>query len=192
MFQMESYVLWLFVATLMTVVADTPAQYPPVAGPAPGDTYNPYPSPDSGFGLQAGYEGYLVPVENSLPSIPWPFLPPPLLSVLPKVGLKLAGRIGTWLLGFAFVVLVGGGFTVAVCTFTPICTLTFLGFGFGRDSVRDSMRSYLTPDRLSAATAFVMDAIEKYSKMQVKEGKSLNKKVKTEKIDLDHKTANKI
>jgi hypothetical protein len=48
----------------------------------------------------------------------------------------LLAKLGFWLFPPLSLVLLGGLLTVAVCAFTPVCTLTFLGFGFSKDSVR--------------------------------------------------------
>ena len=146
-----------------------------------GATYQQYPNAysysDPAFSVQTGYEGYLVPVEQE----GHPGHPDPaalaglgLLSKLipfPKLGLKLFPKLGVFFLGFLFLLLIGGALTTAVCALTPFCTLSFLGL-----ATRNSMRSYLTPDRLTQTTAFVLDAIDKYKdfskKVQAKEGRS--------------------
>ncbi|KAK7791042.1 hypothetical protein R5R35_006844 [Gryllus longicercus] len=87
-------------------------------------------------------------------------------AIAPKIATSFLKKIGSLLLRFAFMVFLGGGFTVAVCTFTPICTLSFLGFGFSRRSITDSMRNYISQDRLNAVTAYVLEAIERYRHMQ--------------------------
>nr|CAD7424805.1 unnamed protein product [Timema monikensis] len=168
-------------------LAETSGSYPPPTNyiqpqqPEPVQSYGAPPvSPqyptyayaEPGYNVQSGYEGYLVPVAHAANAALGAFdeggsFGPfdgftDLLHFIPGVGLKLLSKVGVWLLGFVFMVLVGGAFTVAVCTFTPICTLTFLGFGVTRETVR----SYITPDRLSRATTFVMEAIEKYRNLQ--------------------------
>jgi hypothetical protein len=68
-----------------------------------------------------------------------------LLPLLHKLALplKLLAKLSLWLFPPLSLVLLGGALTVGVCVFTPICTLTFLGFGFSRDSVR----SLISQDR---------------------------------------------
>jgi hypothetical protein len=66
----------------------------------------------------------------------------PLLHHL-ALKLKFLAKLGLWLLAPLTLVLLGGALTVGVCAFTPICTLTFRGFGFTDDSVR----SFITEDR---------------------------------------------
>jgi hypothetical protein len=73
---------------------------------------------------------------------PRPLLLLPLLQKL-ALPLKLFTKLGLWLFAPFSLVLLGGALTVAVCVFTPVCTLTFLGFGFTRESVR----SFITQDR---------------------------------------------
>jgi hypothetical protein len=73
---------------------------------------------------------------------PRPLLLLPLLHKL-ALPLKLLAKMGLWLLGPLSLILLGGALTVGVCVFTPVCTLTFLGFGFTRDSVR----TFINQDR---------------------------------------------
>ncbi|XP_014245640.1 uncharacterized protein LOC106664451 [Cimex lectularius] len=118
------------------------------------------------FSVQSGFEGYLVPSEP--PFSFSDFLKTAgVLSILPplsKLGLKLGWKLGLWTLGFLSLFLVGSLVTTAVCAFTPICTISFLGHGFSRESVR----SFITEDRLNTATKFVFDAINKYREMNKK------------------------
>jgi hypothetical protein len=127
---------------------------------------------DPGFSVQSGYEGYLVPEQaqdKSVLAAPWL-----LGSLLPfsKLGLALFPKAGLFVLGFLLLLLIGGAFTTAVCAFTPICTISFLGLGL----TRNTMRTYITPDRLTQTTAFVLDAIDKYKdfakKVSAKEARS--------------------
>jgi len=80
-------------------------------------------------------------VGNSLLST-GPLLLLPLLHKL-ALPLKLLVKLGLWLLAPLSLVLLGGALAVGVCVFTPICTLTFRGFDFTRDSVR----TFITQDR---------------------------------------------
>ncbi|XP_049841469.1 uncharacterized protein LOC126291918 [Schistocerca gregaria] len=185
-YTMRRVSLWLLVlgVGVLGAVAEGPVPYPGVPLPPPsvdpGAPYTHYAPADPGFTFQTGYEGFLVPVEQQLHSLlppgPWSAFTSVFLHFLPKFGLKLIGTVGLWLLGFSLVVLLGGGFTVAVCTFTPLCTLTFLGFPFGRAQVRESVRAFLEDDRLTQAAAFVTEALDKYAKMNAKAGKSLGEK----------------
>ncbi|XP_026292719.2 uncharacterized protein LOC113217094 [Frankliniella occidentalis] len=121
---------------------------------------------EPGFSVQTGYEGYLVPYQGHSVAAPGPL---GLLGALalPKIGIKLFPKVGLFLLGFLFLLLIGGAFTTAVCAFTPFCTISFLGLGL----TRNTMRSYLTPDRLTQTTAFVLDAIDKYKDFSKKVSK---------------------
>lgn len=76
--------------------------------------------------------------------------------------LRIAGKVGLFLLGGAVLLVIGGAFTAAVCSVTPICTLTFMGYGLTNEQVR----SMMTPDRISVASELVNEAIEKYQKLQ--------------------------
>jgi hypothetical protein len=90
---------------------------------------------------QDGLDGSEDNGENSLLST-GPFLLLPLLHKL-ALPLKLLAKLGVWLLAPLSLVLLGGALTVAVCAFTPVCTLTFLGFGFTSDNVR----TFINQDR---------------------------------------------
>jgi hypothetical protein len=57
--------------------------------------------------------------------------------------MKLLNRLGIWLFPPLSLVLLGGALTVGVCVFTPVCTLSFLGFGFTKENVR----SFINQDR---------------------------------------------
>ncbi|XP_034252471.1 uncharacterized protein LOC117651953 [Thrips palmi] len=125
---------------------------------------------EPGFSVQTGYEGYLVPYQGHSVSAPAALGGLGLLGSLlpfPKLGIKLFPKVGLFALGFLFLLLIGGAFTTAVCAFTPFCTISFLGLGL----TRNTMRSYLTPDRLSQTTAFVLDAIDKYKDFSKKVSK---------------------
>jgi hypothetical protein len=88
-----------------------------------------------------GLDGSEHIVGNSLLTT-GPLLLLPLLHKL-ALPLKLLAKLGLWLLAPLSLVLLGGALTVGVCVFTPICTLTYLGFGFKGDSVR----TFITQDR---------------------------------------------
>lgn len=72
------------------------------------------------------------------------------------------GKVGYVLLGGAIFLLVGGGFTAAVCALTPLCTFTVMGYGLSKEQVR----SFMTPDRINMASMLVNEAIDKYQKLQ--------------------------
>ncbi|XP_018914456.1 uncharacterized protein [Bemisia tabaci] len=128
----------------------------------------------SGFGVQTGYEGYLVPEEE-----------PTALSIISTLFPQLSGIInyisGLWsrssnvVSGAAGVVALGGVLTTLTCAFTPLCTLTFVGLA--RENVRDSMRSYLTEENIDTAANFIREAYEKYKKLNNRvRRRSANKK----------------
>ncbi|KAL1132407.1 hypothetical protein AAG570_010362 [Ranatra chinensis] len=93
----------------------------------------------------------------------YPLISGVLTALLPPLG-KIGLKLGFLALNFLGLLLVGSVFTTAVCTFTPLCTISFLGLGFNRESVR----SIVTQDNLLQASRFVTDAIEKFKAMQKK------------------------
>ncbi|BES95459.1 Hypothetical protein NTJ_08268 [Nesidiocoris tenuis] len=148
---------------------------PPVA-PAPQPAYTKWEQDnDNTISLQSGYEGYLIPAEPSL-SFTDILRTAGLITVAPplgKLGLKFALKFGVWFAGLAALFLLGSLVTSTVCTLTPICTISFLGLGpFSKETVR----SYISDDRLNSATNFVFEAINKYKSLNRKSDDSKSQK----------------
>lgn len=153
--------------------ATSPASYPDAETNSIEDdnSLQSYEDDPSGFGVQTGYEGYLVPEEDTgaLGVLTSLF---PQLGKLGSFGTDLMTRGSSMFMGLAGVVAIGGVLTTAVCVLTPLCTLTFAGLARANNGIiGQSVRSYLTPEKLDAATSFMKEAFEKYSK--------LNKKVRS-------------
>ncbi|RZF40951.1 hypothetical protein LSTR_LSTR013206 [Laodelphax striatellus] len=104
-------------------------------------------SQPQGFAVQTGYEGFLVPSEQSLHSLP------NLQVLAPLLGFKAIAKAGLWFFGLVMIVLTGAGLASAVCAFTPLCTL---GLAFGRQN----------SDKLHLLTTFVHNALDKYNRLQ--------------------------
>lgn len=137
--------------------------------------YNP-----GAFAVQSGYEGYLVPgppqalaepkkevvSRNSFTS----FLDPisSTVSSLARSfpGSMMFGRSLSFLLGLLGVTVFGGGITTALCTFTPLCTISFaLPFAGLRSGFKELAKSYVGPEN-----ADMLDkAIETFTKMETQE-----------------------
>lgn len=127
----------------------------------------------SGFAVQSGYEGFLVP---SFPPGGYNYLrpfnglfksllphPKAVIGFIAKAGVLLVSAIGT--------VLVGGLVTALVCTFTSVCNISFASLPFLklRETAKDistTLGQEITPDRVKRAAEFVKNAIEKYSQLQ--------------------------
>ncbi|XP_026462453.1 uncharacterized protein LOC113364185 [Ctenocephalides felis] len=118
--------------------------------------------PDQGYAVQTGIEGFLVPASYTPPPTTTSSYPLRLFSSFPRVLADAISRVGVYLLGGAGFLLLGGAFAALVCTFTPFCTISFLGLGLAKESVR----SFMTPDKLTAATIFLKEAIDKYQSLQ--------------------------
>lgn len=76
-----------------------------------------------------------------------------------------AGRTISWIFSSIFVLMLGSLITVAVCSYTDLCSITFNGVG----PIHEEMRSLISPDRLERigkAADFVKTAIDKYQKIQ--------------------------
>lgn len=89
---------------------------------------------NKGYAIQSGYEGYLMPTmlseqkntQWSAGNVAFSLLP--LSSRLILYG----ARAGSFLLHFTLLMLMGGVFTTLICTFTPICDITFPGLGINK------------------------------------------------------------
>ncbi|XP_043265498.1 uncharacterized protein LOC122405074 [Colletes gigas] len=124
------------------------------------------------FLLKSGYGGYLVPAvllpqkeeSNWLTDIATTLLP------FSNDVLLHGARVGAHLLHFIFVILMGGAVTTMICTFTPFCSINFLGFGLTKNQVKEQItelaRAYVSPENINAATILVLHAVEKYTAMQ--------------------------
>lgn len=135
-----------------------------------------YPGPygPGGFALQTGYEGYLFP------QVPAPPPPPPGLldifrSTLPysTTVTSMLMRSGTYLLSSIGVILFGGAVTTAICSFTPLCTITFAALPFlglreslTTKTIKEAVANEITSDRVRRAAEFVRTALEKYNQIQ--------------------------
>lgn len=82
-------------------------------------------------------------------------------------------KIGLWVAGLAILTLLGGAATTAICAFTPICTISFLGLGKIK---RESTRALLSQEHLNSLTSFVHDAIDTYKKLQTRVSKAAKNK----------------
>ncbi|KAF2885477.1 hypothetical protein ILUMI_20705 [Ignelater luminosus] len=77
--------------------------------------------------------------------------------------LKVLAKVGMFLVGGVALLVIGGIFTTAVCSWTQLCTITFSGFG---KLNKDTVRELVTPERVANAAAFVEDAVQKYQRLQ--------------------------
>ncbi|XP_015597667.1 uncharacterized protein LOC107268918 [Cephus cinctus] len=133
-------------------------------------TYPEYTEP--GYAVQSGYEGYLVPAvpTKDSQSSRWTSVIMSNLIPISRFALSYGTRAGYYILNLLLLLLVGGAFTTSICTFTPFCTITFLGLGLSKNEVREQVkelaRNYITPERVSLATSMVKRAIDKYAALQ--------------------------
>lgn len=124
----------------------------------PPGAYNP-----GAFAVQSGYEGYLVPgpPQNSVETRDEPSPVSALTSSLPTF-MRMTSQLGrafAFLMSLLAVTVFGGGITTAICTFTPLCTISFAVPFFGvRSGVRNGAGKSSIPD----ATA---ELLEKSVKM---------------------------
>ncbi|KYB24770.1 hypothetical protein TcasGA2_TC031895 [Tribolium castaneum] len=112
------------------------------------------------YGSISPYEGYLYPsADYPLSSSTFNSMTQGAFQLL----LKFFSKISLFLLGGMVLLLVGGLFTTAVCSFTPLCNITFNGFS---NIDKETVRAFMTPEKLSTAAALVQDAIGKYQRLQ--------------------------
>lgn len=127
----------------------------------------------SGFAVQSGYEGYLVP---SFPPGGYNYLRPfngifKSLLPHPKAFIGLIAKAGVLLFSAIGTVLVGGLVTALLCTFTSVCHISFANLPFLKlketaKEISTTLGQEITPDRVKRAAEFVKNAIEKYSQLQ--------------------------
>lgn len=163
-----------------------------VGYPIYGGGYGP-----NGFGVQTGFEGYYVPSAVGVPIPPPPPPPGPAFWDVfrnnlpyPRTMLSMLMRSGTYLLSSIGVVLFGGAVTTAICTFTPFCTISFaalplLGL---RDTltsktIKESIASEITSDRVRRAAEFLRSALEKYNQIQDDSSKESKKEASPSAVD---------
>lgn len=127
----------------------------------------------SGFAVQSGYEGFLVP---SFPPGGYNYLrpfngifksllphPKAFLAIIAKIGFLIFSTIGT--------VLIGGLVTTLLCAFTSVCHISFANLPFLKlketaKEITTTLGQEITPDRVKRAAEFVKNAIAKYSQLQ--------------------------
>ncbi|KAB0802675.1 hypothetical protein PPYR_04861 [Photinus pyralis] len=171
---MKGLHLIVFIAYLSYGVAETVSQPTPGGVPtAPQPVYQhpdknvpyiphaTYPYAES-FEPSASYEGYLMPNLVQYPQYGEENKSSVAKSSL-AVMLKILAKVGLFLLGGVALLFVGGAFTTAVCSLTPICTITFNGF---KGINHEKMRALVTPERVANAAAFVENAVDKYQRLQ--------------------------
>lgn len=138
--------------------------------------YPNYPN-HGGFSVQTGYEGYLVP---SFP--PAAIAPPPQLVggpidfvrdflPYPRTVFSAITRTSSWLIGAIGAILFGGAITTGICTFTPLCSISFALPFIGLRETAKKLSDVIdidadTADRVRRAADFVQAALEKYNKLQ--------------------------
>ncbi|KAJ3619700.1 hypothetical protein MTP99_005360 [Tenebrio molitor] len=134
----------------------------------PPSSSQPQPVYQPGYVPHATYP-YVESYGPVYPGYPFPASPYAMSAVIPaaqgafQTALKIFTKVGLFLIGGLALLLVGGIFTTAVCSFTSICTINFAGWG-GID--KETMRAYMTPEKISTAAALVQDAIGKYQRLQ--------------------------
>lgn len=154
--------------------ADAIQQYVNQYGnPYPAASYFPVPG---AYAVQTGYEGYLVPeIQSSSSPLDESSLIYGVLSyvrgLLPRTVLGWLVKGIIYALSAIGIILVGGALTTAICTLTPLCTISFATIPFLRLSntaqvVGKALSAEITPERIQKTAELVQTAIEKFSQMQ--------------------------
>lgn len=144
------------------------------------DPYSGYPSPSpyrnigayntGAFSVQSGYEGYLVPgpphpksalLAEESPSSNFPVSMRQVSSYL-RTALSLFAR-------FISLTVFGGGIATAICTFTPLCTISFASPLIPVRSVQENVKNLAEPYIGPEMAEMVQNAVDKFSKMQTEE-----------------------
>lgn len=129
------------VFTTSRIGSQQPQTYVPAQGNQPAANQYFYPTyseyGNSGYAVKPAYESYLVPAVPS-PQRDSDWATDVATSLLPFSSeiLVYGMRAGAYLLHFVIAILLGGAFTTMICTFTPLCTISFLGVGFNKEQVR--------------------------------------------------------
>lgn len=137
--------------------------------------------------VQTEYEGILLPVPGPPPPPPSPHslsihetgpLTPPFFSemiyfvkdLMPRSLIYMIARWSAFLISLFGLVAFGGVITTAICTFTPLCTISFAALPFAA-ALRTTIASKVddnasTIERVRRATEFFNSAIQKYEHLQ--------------------------
>lgn len=142
-----------------------PAAYHP--GQFNSNQFNP-----NAFHVQTGYEGYLVPGPPTAaqkdieprepPSSPFQSISSSIPTSM-REATSLLSRSFAFLLGLLGVTVFGGGITTALCTFTPLCTISF-ALPFVRSGIREFNEIVGNGD-LAEMAQKAQKALEKYTRM---------------------------
>lgn len=116
------------------------------------------------------------PHHDSIVSLPPP--PPPsaypgdlidlVKDLVPRSLVFLLAKWSAFIVSLFSLVAFGGIITTAICSFTPLCTISFAALPFAalRNSIVSTQDGNGSIDRVRRAAQFVSSAIEKYEKLQ--------------------------
>lgn len=98
--------------------------------------YPTYPdhSGKSAIAVPSGYDGYLIPIAP--PRQTWSSSIFSALVPLTSYALTYGAKIGVYLWDLFLLLLFGGIVTTSICTFTPFCAISFMGFGINKNQVK--------------------------------------------------------
>ncbi|XP_011505069.1 PREDICTED: uncharacterized protein LOC105367918 [Ceratosolen solmsi marchali] len=133
-------------------------------------------STNNGFAVQSGYEGYLLNQQKTGHAI-GNWLASPKLGILKSVLLPVSSFLLVYgaktlgvILHLLLALFLGVATTTAVCSFTPLCTISVAGPALSifkgqslKEQVSELTRTYMTPNNLEMVSKFVQSALDKYS-----------------------------
>lgn len=92
------------------------------------------------------------------------------LLILLKLALKVVVKV--LIVGAAIVAVIASlislavGFTNMICQYTSLCSIKLIEHVWPNKHFVEAVGEYMTPERLTALSNFVLDALEKYSQQQ--------------------------
>ncbi|XP_043469061.1 uncharacterized protein LOC122502837 [Leptopilina heterotoma] len=124
----------------------------------------------------SGYNGAVIklPIPTEQPISSWTTALAKLIPIS-SFALLYSAKAGILLSSVLLILILGLVFTTTICTFTPLCTISFPALALTRNQIKEQVaelaKNYITPESLNAATILVQEAVEKYTRIQSEEDK---------------------
>lgn len=90
-----------------------------------------------------------------------------------KALLKFVVKAGAVAVTAVLIILITSSIATAFCAYSDLCSLKFPGLEWRNEALEESMRSFLTPEKMSFLGSFIHNAISKYDNLNKKKSKSL-------------------
>lgn len=129
----------------------------------------------NGIQIQNGYNGLLVPEGYAdyleglglKPTEVFSFLHP-LIPQTASAIIKFVVKAGAIALAAVAVIVISSIVAAGFCSFSNLCNVNFTGLGWQNENIEESVRAYMTPEKLSSLSEFVHKAIAKYKTFKKK------------------------